>query len=51
MGELKSFLDSIYFLKDIRLNVGIEHHNESFLKLKIKIKDKIVADGLKSERL
>ena len=34
---LKSFLDSIYFLKNIRLNVGIEHHNESFLKLKIKI--------------
>ncbi len=49
MGELKSFLDSIYFLKDIRLNVGIERHNESFLKLKIKIKDKIVADGLKAE--
>jgi UPF0176 protein len=49
MGELKSFLDSIYFLKDIRLNVGIEHHNESFLKLKIKIKDKIVADGLKAK--
>ena len=37
--ELKSFLDSIYFLKNIRLNVGIKHHNESFLKLKIKIKD------------
>ena len=49
MEELKNFLDSIYFLKDIRLNVGIEHHNESFLKLKIKIKDKIVADGLKAK--
>ena len=41
MEELKNFLDSIYFLKDVRLNVGIEHHNESFQKLKIKIKDKV----------
>ena len=44
--NLKEFLDSITFLKNIRLNVGIEHNDESFLKLKIKVKDKIVADGL-----
>jgi len=47
MKKLKQVLDSITFLKNIRLNIGVEHNNESFLKLKIKIKDKIVADGLK----
>ena len=33
-------------LKDIRLNVALEHFSKSFLKLTIKIRDKIVADGL-----
>ena len=47
--KLKQLLDSITFLKNTRLNIGIEHNNESFLKLKIKIKDKIVADGLKPD--
>ena len=47
--KLKSILDTISFLNNIRLNIAIEHHNQSFLKLKIKIKDKIVADGLKLE--
>ena len=47
--KLKQVLDSFTFLKNIRLNIGVEHNNESFLKLKIKIKDKIVADGLKPE--
>ena len=43
---LKDQLDAISFLKGIRLNVAIEHYNKSFLKLKIKVRDKIVADGL-----
>ena len=43
---LKKILDEISFLKNIRLNIAIEHDNQSFLKLKIKIRDKIVADGL-----
>ena len=43
---LKEQLDQISFLKDIRLNVAIEQYNKSFLKLKIKVRDKIVADGL-----
>jgi UPF0176 protein len=42
----KAHIDTISFLVDIRLNVALEHYNKSFLKLKIKIKDKIVADGL-----
>lgn len=43
----KSDLDNIIFLKNIRLNVAIEHDNFSFLKLKVKIRKNIVADGLK----
>ena len=46
---LKNQLDSISFLKNIRLNVAIEHDNKSFLKLKVKIRNKIVADGLNDE--
>tara|TARA_B110000238_G_scaffold20305_1_gene19850 strand:+ start:5552 stop:6583 length:1032 start_codon:yes stop_codon:yes gene_type:complete len=47
--DLKNQLDSISFLRDIRLNVALAHDNKSFLKLKIKVKNKIVADGLKDE--
>jgi UPF0176 protein len=44
--EFKAFLDGIYFLKDIRLNIAIEQDMKSFLKLKVKVRDKILADGL-----
>ena len=44
--KFKTFLDGITFLKSIRLNIAVEQNDESFLKLTIKIKDKIVADGL-----
>ncbi len=43
---LKQQLDSISFLKDCRLNIAIEQDNKSFLKLKVKVRTKIVADGL-----
>lgn len=46
MSAFKDFLDSYTFMKDIRLNIAVEHDNKSFLKLKIKVRDKIVADGL-----
>lgn len=42
----KAHLDSISFLENVRLNIAIEQDNKSFLKLKIKVRDKIVADGL-----
>jgi len=42
----KKQLDNITFLKNVRLNIAIEQNNKSFLKLKIKVRDKIVADGL-----
>ncbi|WP_312768834.1 rhodanese-related sulfurtransferase [Epilithonimonas sp.] len=37
------------FMKGIRLNVAIEQDNHSFLKLTIKVRNKIVADGLNDE--
>ncbi|MBI5914253.1 MAG: rhodanese-related sulfurtransferase [Bacteroidetes bacterium] len=43
---LKQRLDSIDFLAGIRLNVAIEDDGKSFFKLTIKVRGKIVADGL-----
>ena len=45
----KTHLDSITFLHGVRLNIAIEQDNKSFLKLKVKVRDKIVADGLNDE--
>ena len=42
----KNHLDSISFLENVRLNIAREQDIKSFLKLKIKIRNKIVADGL-----
>ncbi|MEO1009804.1 MAG: rhodanese-related sulfurtransferase [Bacteroidota bacterium] len=42
----KDHLDSISFLENVRLNIAIEQDNKSFLKLKVKVRKKIVADGL-----
>src|SRR6056297_1177289 len=42
----KAHLDSISFLQGVRLNIAIEQDNMSFLKLKVKVRHKIVADGL-----
>ena len=44
--DFKTFLDNIDFLKRVRLNIAVEHDNASFLKLTIKIREKILADGL-----
>ena len=46
LEEFKEAMDSIEFLKDIRLNYAIEDDGKSFYKLIIKTKDKILADGL-----
>ena len=37
------------FMKNIRLNVAVEQDDHSFLKLTVKVRDKIVADGLNDE--
>lgn len=44
--SFKKHLDSISFLENVRLNIAIEQNNKSFLKLKVKVRRKIVADGL-----
>jgi UPF0176 protein len=51
-AQFKKFqktLDEISFLKGVRLNIAIEQNNKSFLKLTIKIRNKIVADGLEDK--
>ena len=42
-------LEAYDFLKGIRLNVAVEQDDHSFLKLTIKVRPKIVADGLNDE--
>jgi UPF0176 protein len=46
---LKAHLNTIDFLKDIRLNIALEDDGKSFYKLIIKVRHKIVADGLNDE--
>ena len=45
-NEFIEALNTITFLQGIRLNIAIEDDGKSFYKLKIKIRNKIVADGL-----
>lgn len=47
--NFKQAIYSIPFLAGIRLNIAIEDDGKSFYKLKIKIREKIVADGLDDE--
>ena len=44
--SFEAAIGTIEFLKDIRLNKAIEDNGKSFYKLTIKIREKIVADGL-----
>ncbi|MFV8391345.1 rhodanese-related sulfurtransferase [Flavobacterium sp. LB2P6] len=47
-----AFKDSIEvydFMKGMRLNIAVEQDDHSFLKLTVKVRDKIVADGLVDE--
>ncbi|MFV0565810.1 MAG: rhodanese-related sulfurtransferase [Flavobacteriaceae bacterium] len=48
-NEFKNHLDSIDFLNGVRLNIAVEQDNKSFLKLKVKVRQKIVADGLNDD--
>ncbi|NER19029.1 oxygen-dependent tRNA uridine(34) hydroxylase TrhO [Spongiivirga citrea] len=47
--DFKTHLDSISFLENVRLNIAVEQDDMSFLKLKVKVRHKIVADGLNDE--
>lgn len=46
---LREAFDTIDFFKGIRFNFAVEDDGKSFFKLAIKIRDKIVADGLHDE--
>ena len=46
LEELRVSLDTITFLEGCRLNIAREDNGKSFFKLAIKVRDKIVADGL-----
>jgi UPF0176 protein len=43
---LQQFLDAMPGLEDLRLNVAVDDDGKSFWVLKIKVRDKIVADGI-----
>ncbi|MDI1256909.1 MAG: rhodanese-related sulfurtransferase [Flavobacterium sp.] len=44
--EFKDTIEKYDFMRGIRLNIAVEQDDFSFLKLTIKVRDKIVADGL-----
>jgi len=48
-NDFKNHLESISFLKNVRLNIAVEQDNMSFLKLKVKVRKKILADGLNDD--
>jgi UPF0176 protein len=47
--EFRDTIEQYDFMKGIRLNIAVEHDDHSFLKLTIKVRDKIVADGLNDD--
>ncbi|MBK8829678.1 MAG: rhodanese-related sulfurtransferase [Saprospiraceae bacterium] len=46
MEAFRQYLDTIPFLRNIRLNIAVEDDGKSFFTLAIKVREKIVADGL-----
>ena len=45
-SKLKEYLNTIDFLQDLRLNIAVDDDGKSFWVLKIKVRNKIVADGI-----
>lgn len=46
LDAFREYLEGIPFLRGVRLNVAVEQNDKSFLKLKIKVRSKLVADGI-----
>lgn len=46
VDAFRNYLDSIPALKGIRLNIAVDDDGKSFWVLKIKVREKIVADGI-----
>ena len=49
LDAFRKELSAITFLENVRLNYAVEDDGKSFFKLAIKVKEKIVADGLKED--
>lgn len=49
-ADFEEYLESIPFLNGIRLNLAIEDDGKSFYLLKVKVRKKIVADGIDDPR-
>ncbi|MFL2590625.1 MAG: rhodanese-related sulfurtransferase [Flavobacteriaceae bacterium] len=50
LSSFEAKLDEIEPLKGIRLNFAIKHNPKSFLKLKIKVRNQIVVDGISNKK-
>ncbi len=48
-NDFKTYLYSIPFLNNVRLNIAVDDDGKSFFKLKILVRKKIVADGLNDD--
>ncbi len=46
IAAFRNYLHSISFLEKVRLNIAVEDDGKSFWVLRIKVRDKIVADGI-----
>lgn len=46
LTDFKNYLDSVSELKNLRLNIAVDDDGKSFWVLKIKVRNKIVADGI-----
>ncbi len=46
LEAVRNYLDSIEALKGVRLNIAVDDDGKSFWVLKVKVRDKIVADGI-----
>ena len=44
--NFQEYLQTISFLKDVRLNIAVDDDGKSFWVLKVKVRNKIVADGI-----
>ncbi|MBC8033309.1 MAG: rhodanese-related sulfurtransferase [Chitinophagaceae bacterium] len=45
-NAFKAYLDTIEPLRDIRLNIAVDDDGRSFWVLKVKVREKVVADGI-----
>lgn len=49
LGKLREYIYSIPALDQLRLNIAVEDNNKAFYVLKVKVREKIVADGIELE--